>query len=782
VPDAILAGLLVGLALLLRCSNWNEMTADGLTWVFLDDPPYHLRRALMTLQEWPRVPTFDPFLNFPHGGHVTWPPGMAWLLAGVAKLLGARGPEDREIVEAIAIRVPPLVGALTVLVLFVGHRRELGRSAAFVVAAVLAILPAHVEYTVAGRFDHHMFEPLLSWLVLWAITRAATEDRPLRHVTWVSGGAVVLGLAMLVWPGLLLHLGLMVCAVLLTTALTLSKDGGHPSPGQRVARAGSWVFGAGALASLPAVVVSPWALDAVYYAPSPLHLAGLVAGAGACALLGFAPRGLRRRSPAVQLLVASLLPAALLFTVPPLRRGVLGGLRYAFSYDFSSFSTEAGTSFANTHGCWPLFLCTGAALVLLVWRRARGSRPNVPSTSSGPYPGSSLPLVGAALFLVPALTEVRWLATWAPFGATAVASVWQLGLRPLGRRCLPHHPGRWGVYCVITLVGLEAPALLDLLSLRLFTDPAQHSFALLLRRLRQLTPPASSEELSSTVRPSYGILADWGVGHAISYLGGRPTLANNFWGSPAHDRANREAFRLFLDPDCNEAARTMDRMHLRYVIMAYQSPLAFQRMARVAGIEGVAYYDREGRLLPRVSSVVLVRLGALDGESMIPRPVSPTMPAAGMSPPTPVRDRDWLPACGRFRLIAEVPAWDGNAAAQNRSAPGSAKLFEVVRGAEILSRTSPGSLVTIGLPLLTEGGREIRWFNAVRADSRGQVSLRVPYATDGSCPSSVSPCLVRPRAPHYQLRLGTRVLPVVVSARAVERGQRIVIRTPGDER
>ena len=42
------------------------------------DPYYHLRRIVWSTAHFPRVLSFDRYLNAPNGGRVVWPPGFWW--------------------------------------------------------------------------------------------------------------------------------------------------------------------------------------------------------------------------------------------------------------------------------------------------------------------------------------------------------------------------------------------------------------------------------------------------------------------------------------------------------------------------------------------------------------------------------------------------------------------------------------------------------------------------------------------------------------------------------
>src|SRR5947208_3712606 len=146
----LIAVIVLGFAL--RLSVWPRVFSGGR--VYLDGPDgyYHLHRAAMTLEHWPFVPQFDPAINYPKGGTISWPPLFDGLLATVA--LTFRSDHALEILGAL---MPPVLGALQLIVLFMLVHSLRGRRAAIAAVIVAAILPAIVRYTLLGNLDHDPF-------------------------------------------------------------------------------------------------------------------------------------------------------------------------------------------------------------------------------------------------------------------------------------------------------------------------------------------------------------------------------------------------------------------------------------------------------------------------------------------------------------------------------------------------------------------------------------------------------------------------------------------------
>jgi hypothetical protein len=358
--------------------------------------------------------------------------------------------------------------------------------------------------------------------------------------------------------------------------------------------------------------------------------------------------------------------------------------------------------------------------------------------------------IAAVVFFVPALVEQRWLVAWAPFGAASIAVAWRQVLAPLGRRIWRDRPLRLRASGIAALIGLGTPAFLEALSPFAPYD-AQRAGEAFLRRVRTLTPPATPSEYGTDAHPTYGVLTYWSVGHLFTYLAGRPALASNFWGLPGHDRANRAALRLYLTSDCEAVAERMAEMSLRYVLITPVDPRLMIRNAHRVGMGDLRrLVDAKGRLHPAVAKLFVMRLGVRDGESFV----------------QPGREAVPVPACGRFRLVAETLLRPGPA---NR--PGDFKLYERVAGAMLETRCERGRRVVASLPLVTERGRKLSWSSALVCPETGVFRMPLPYPTDGSWGP------VKVVAPHYRIRVGdgpTRT--AFVSAAETRTGQRVVAR------
>ncbi|HKO02288.1 MAG TPA: STT3 domain-containing protein, partial [Thermoanaerobaculia bacterium] len=141
--------LILAAGLALRLGTWSETFANGRVYIDGPDGWYHLHRAAITTSQWPRVPQTDAMLNAPIGGRISWPPLFDGLLATLALPFGAgRG------LDIAGAFLPPLLGVLQLIAMYALVKRLRGERAGIAAAAVAAVLPGVVRYTLLGALDH----------------------------------------------------------------------------------------------------------------------------------------------------------------------------------------------------------------------------------------------------------------------------------------------------------------------------------------------------------------------------------------------------------------------------------------------------------------------------------------------------------------------------------------------------------------------------------------------------------------------------------------------------
>jgi dolichyl-diphosphooligosaccharide--protein glycosyltransferase len=158
--NKILLGILL-LALAVRLWVFPVVFSGGNITILGADSYYHIRRIFATVAHFPSVLSFDSYIDFPYGSKITWAPLYDMFIAAVALLVGAGSPSIHTI-ELTAALVPPLLGVLTVWLVFAITEKIFDWRAGLISAGIFAITPSHVYVSFLGYADHHVAETLLS--------------------------------------------------------------------------------------------------------------------------------------------------------------------------------------------------------------------------------------------------------------------------------------------------------------------------------------------------------------------------------------------------------------------------------------------------------------------------------------------------------------------------------------------------------------------------------------------------------------------------------------------
>jgi dolichyl-phosphooligosaccharide-protein glycotransferase len=741
-----LAAVLSVLALLVRALGWRTVVEGDRVSFFGADAYYHARRVLYTAAHFPETLRRDPYVNFPHGGEPIWSPHFDALAAALVRF--TVGPESMAAAERLLIWIPPVLGAAAVLVVFVLARMLFGGRAALVAAALLAILPGHFAYTRLGYLDHHAAVSLAS-LLLVASAMAFVGAAPRGGRSAAAAGGMlglVMGSCLLLWPGMLLHVGAVGLALLLWTLA---------QTGRAAVRVAVLLAGAHTVAL---AVVAPFSLGQHWErwgSFSPLVLSDfqpwlLATGAAAyllLALLCARPSGdaslSRRSGAAIAAGMLALAPALLLLA--DVRAGAEDAWAwFARQEEFQAQVTESqpllmsrgrfDTSKALTY-LTPLVFLAPLWLAFLV-REARRRR-NAGLAVLAAY---ATVLLAATLFqfrFVDAFAPIMALCVgaWVPGAVARVAAIIERRSRLLGSLVV----SGLLLLAVFPALSFHAPALAENLRalrgepprvplrearLRLLADVGDW--------LREHTPPTSGFA-DASVQPEYGVLSHWSDGHLLRYVSRRPMVVDNF-GDDVGVENFRLAHEFYLSPE-ERASQILDRLRVRYAVFEYR-PIA----ART-------------RVEP---DSVFSRLYLQDGAA--------TEEALALRGPRVLRREHPMPALNRHRLVYETepkPQSPSNGRA-------AFKVYEHVAGARIVGRVEPGATVEASLEVETPRGRRFTWRALVEADPQGTFALRVPYATAGAPPS------VR-TAPRMRLRAGSRELELVIPEEAVLSGGDVMV-------
>ncbi|MFP6655579.1 MAG: STT3 domain-containing protein, partial [Myxococcota bacterium] len=209
--------LLFVVALATRLISWHSVFQKGGVTPHGNDAYYHLRRIRYSVEHFPDVLHFDPLMNFPDGAQAIWSPTFDWLVA--ALLRGLPGIDQPDRLEIEAMLIPPILGAITVVLVYFLALRFFSRRVAVLSALSMAVLPAHSLYSRVGALDHHVLVALVVAIMLALAMSLFSKNpgelaRPHKPVDSARLGlsaalGASIGAAVLVWPGTLLQVGVL---------------------------------------------------------------------------------------------------------------------------------------------------------------------------------------------------------------------------------------------------------------------------------------------------------------------------------------------------------------------------------------------------------------------------------------------------------------------------------------------------------------------------------------------------------------------------------------------
>lgn len=692
---------------------------DGTVVFALGDAFYHARRALFSFDHFPHVLLRDPYLGFPQGAFVPWPPLYDLALGGVARLFGS----TQAGFERVAAWAPVVLGAATVWPVHAAGRRLGGTGVGLAAAVLFALFPATTLYSNVGNADHHAAQALLGASVLALCLAIVSEDEADRQRLQrrFAALALVRTALLLTWPGSIVYLGLTEGCLLLAGILGARRD-------LLAGEAASAV--ASAALTAPVVFVSGTPVGGPFSAIelSRLHLALL----GAVAIVALAVRALEARRPSASAVgrlvragwVALPIVAALLAITGTLHELGLG-LGYVAKTDayegrnleqYPLFAFQAGFSDALARRTLGFFAYLVPVAPFAALWCARERRLRAPALVLGAW---------SAVFGALALLQVRFANDYAPAGSVAFALLLsqtaQAASRTAGRRVATVLAALLALALLAPVIAFHARALRSTVqALRggagdralLTYEGTMVRFA---QEVRRATPPTSGfDDVSET--PEYGILAYPGMGHVLHYVARRATPADNF-GPYIGDESYAAVGAFFGLRQEAEALAEAERLHVRYVVTT----------------------DYGGS----VPWTLINRLHRGDGSIV------------GAEP-----------AFAHFRLVTEGPA-GGRAIGEQfgrgiRSDGPPYKLFEIVRGAELVAHAPAGTPVSAEVLVRTPVGRQFTWRTTGVAGGDGVARLRVPYATNGRHPAHP--------AQAYRVSVGDTAWAVSVPEEAVVSG------------
>ena len=571
---ALLVGLAAIVALGLRLLTYHTVL-DGDTVGFVDpDAWYHMRLVDALIRDFPHRIWFDPYLRHPGGEVINVGPFFDWLIAAVALLLGGGSPDER-LINVVGAFMPTIIGALTVIPVFVLGRELFSRRAGLWAAAVVGIVPGEIlKRSLLGFTDHHCAEVLLSSLTLMFLVLALNATDHRRRLRHAALGGLSLGCYLLTWSGGALFVVILVLWLSLLLVVTRYRG----ETGTDIARVGLISL------SIAAVMVLPWMRVTAPFAYQMVALGG-----GAVALLVLhalaIATGGRQRWWVAYLAVLAAVSALTVFAAVRMAPTFLGSvvgevLRFSPRRTLALAGEATPLMLSDDRYPIPLWNQFTSSLFLAVFGMTVAVRHGLRRQASG----GLLLFIWTSAMLAATIGQVRFayylavnVALCAGFACDEVLALIQASQGPrqnLGETSRRHRaiPAVGGIVLVAVLVGPNLSRYQALASVQTQANP---SWTTAMEWLRHNTPDPFGDpqryfasvvgDITSgkarSTGSAYGVLSWWDYGYWIIRMGRRVPLAN------PRQTGVREVAEFLLATDETVAARMADALGARYVIV-----------------------------------------------------------------------------------------------------------------------------------------------------------------------------------------------------------------------
>ena len=684
--------------------EWFSLDPDGL---------YHARRVERAMREG-EVAQEDPWMNYPEGAKIPWPPYYDLLLARAFAPFAPAAEDARwHWIERATASVPLACGMAAVLIAALAAFRIAGLTGAAVAGVTVALCRGTINYSPIGNGDHHAWIALLNAVTLLLLSEALRRGAIASRVKGALFGAalgLLCGLMIGSWVAAILY----VVNLQIVLSWMLFRRAREPLPG--VATLGLAMHLVAMATLFPAVWESPWRQELPWMVVnlSWFHLAVLALGA-----LVFVPlvvlgrgrlaagtRAARSYPFAVAGALGVLALVSWLFRLAP-ARGIAEGVAWVSRTDsFMSRVAESMPLVGQGAEEGVLFFALGFGVLVLpialgfAARRALWGRDD-----------DLLPWVVATATLLPQALQQR---RFADVLAVPMAVVLSWGVA----RLVQHKSSR---------VLAAAAVLLALLAQYPSVQATWQSVWGSNRDWvgTEIDPVVGERRAFEWIRAhsagagEAAVLSHWDRGHTIEWAAASPSVANNFGSYIGIDSYLAPAL-FFLEESPARAERMLEERQVRFVYVPVQIVTLTQSLCKAVGPSAWDRYVRPMALgsLP-VSSRWFATMAGRLLVGGVPVDLEGTTVGGEAEP------------LGYLRLVHVTPQYARWVVGPVTGQPFPVgQVWERVPGAIVEARGAAGEELRVEFKIEYEGtDYRVPWRSRARTGADGIARIRVPYGT-----------------------------------------------------
>ncbi|NJD76639.1 MAG: oligosaccharyl transferase, archaeosortase A system-associated [Candidatus Methanoperedens sp.] len=688
--------IIILISLIVRLFTYSQVFEQGRI-VFLEtDPYYHMWRVFSYIGMFPKTFLFDPYINYPYGATVGWPPLFDQGIALLSIIVGL-GKPDVHLVELTGAFIPVLLGVLSVIAVYYIAKEIFNEKIAIYSSILLAVMPAHAQISFLGFTDHHIAEVLLSVLAYLFFIRSLKGSS---RYAILSG--IFIGISLLTWIGAPIFIGIL----LSYSALQFILDKKSGAPSNYIVRAGIISFSTALLIMLVFYLWTPWQKTITTATLSYFQLIYLVISAAVILLFGAISSFMKKQKwyfyPVSIGIIIILFLLFLILAIPSFYQSISGGIGYLLrDAPVLKQISEAQPLFYTYDGIflgwqwdknpvWYSFTFSFyVAIIGLIWF--------LYSNRNGIDSGKLFFAIWTLVNFILALSQRRFTYMLAINIAILTGfSIYEVLERT--RHSESRNKMITFAVSIVLIFVLFIPNIAVSYQLSGYPPKPSDDWYDSLVWLEQNTPETGNN-------PKYGIMTWWDYGNWILYISKRPVVANNF------QIGGDEAARFYLADNETLASSIMDARKARYVIVDRRMGLnkymqgnqlvitgTFFAVADFADKNPGMYLDKYNLPHQNYFQTMYSRLHVFDGNGL-----------------------------KSYRMIYESKEKHYNLFDKPTQ---NIKIFEYVKGARITGNASSNETAYISGKIITNQNRQFEYIQEIKANEKGYFELVVPYSSD----------------------------------------------------
>ncbi len=692
----IYLAIIILISIIIRLFTYPQVFEQGRI-VFLEtDPYYHMWRVFSYIGIFPKTFLFDPYINYPYGATVGWPPlfdqGIALL-----SIIAGFGKPDMHLVELIGAFMPVLLGVFSVIAVYYIAKEIFNERIAIYSSTLLAVIPAHAQVSFLGFTDHHIAEVLLSVLAYLFFLRSL---RGSYRYAVLSG--IFIGISLLTWIGAPIFIGILLSYSVLQFILDKKSD----ISSNYIVTTGTISFSVALLIMLVFYLWTPWQQIITTATLSYFQLIYLVISIASILFFGTVSSFMKRQKwyfyPISIGILTTFLLIFLSLGIPSFYQSISGGIGYLLrDAPVLKQISEAQPLFYTYDGMflgwqwdknpvWYSFTFSFYVAIIgfswFLYSHRRG-------IDTGELFFATWTLVN----LILALFQRRFTYMLA-INIAILTGFFIYEILEKTKSSKSHNKMMTFAISIIFIFVLFIPNIAVSYQLSGFPPKPSDDWYDSLVWLKENTPDTGDN-------PQYGIMTWWDYGNWILYISKRPVVANNF------QIGGEEAAKFYLADNESLANSIMDTRKARYVVVDGKMGLnkymqgnqlvitgTFSAIASFADKDFTMYLDKYNLPNENYFRTMYSRMHVFDGNGL-----------------------------KNYRMIYESKEKHYNLFDKPTQ---NIKIFEYVKGARITGNASSNETAYISGKIITNQNRLFEYSQETKADETGYFEFEVPYSSD----------------------------------------------------